>query len=91
MLGVSLAAQTAGIIDLTKVTYRDAMKSAYFQGTVLPVVENSTGNFAHYKFTPNARTVRMPVRFSCTLAVMRASAASLAPKCGPMRRKYTAV
>lgn len=54
---VSLAAaQTANVIDLTKVTYRDPIKSAYFQGTVLPVVENSTGNFAHYKFTPNART-----------------------------------
>lgn len=60
--GVSLfaaslaAAQTAEVIDLTKVTFREAMKSAYFQGEVLPVVENSTGNFAHYKFTPNART-----------------------------------
>lgn len=57
LFGVSLAAaQTAGVIDLTKVTYRDAIKSAYFQGSVLPVVENSTGNFAHYKFTPGART-----------------------------------
>lgn len=57
LFGVSLAAaQTVGIIDLTKVTYRDPIKSPYFQGNVLPVVENSTGTFAHYKFTPNART-----------------------------------
>ncbi len=54
---VSLAAaQTGNVTDLTKVTYRDPIKSPYFQGSVLPVVENSTGNFAHYKFTPGART-----------------------------------
>ncbi len=57
LVGVSLAAaQTANIIDLTKVSFRDPIKSPYFQGNVLPVVENSTGNFAHYKFTANART-----------------------------------
>lgn len=54
---VSLAAAQAGnVTDLTKVTYRDPIKSPYFQGSVLPVVENSTGNFAHYKFTPGSRT-----------------------------------
>ncbi|MGC4083073.1 MAG: cupin domain-containing protein [Vicinamibacterales bacterium] len=57
LVGVSLAAaQTADVINLTKVTFRDPIKSTYFQGSVLPVVENSTGNFAHYKFMPHART-----------------------------------
>ena len=54
--GATLAAQAANGIDLTKVTFRDPIKSPYFQGRVQPVVENSTGNFAHYKFTPGART-----------------------------------
>ena len=57
VFGLSLVvAQVAEVIDLTKVTFKDPIKSPYFQGTVLPVNENSTGNFAHYKFTPGART-----------------------------------
>ena len=56
-LGVTfLPAQVGEVIDLTKVTYGDPMKSAYFQGKVLPVKENSTGTFAHYQFQPGART-----------------------------------
>ncbi len=51
-----VVAQVADVIDLTKVTFKDPIKNPYFQGTVLPVNENSTGNFAHYKFTPGART-----------------------------------
>jgi quercetin dioxygenase-like cupin family protein len=51
-----VVAQVTDVIDLTKVTFKDPIKSAYFQGTVLPVNENSTGNFAHYKFTSGART-----------------------------------
>jgi quercetin dioxygenase-like cupin family protein len=51
-----LAAQVSQVIDLTKVTFGEPMKSAYFQGSVLPVKENSTGSFAHYQFQPGART-----------------------------------
>src|SRR5215468_6872681 len=51
-----MVAQVADVIDLAKVTYKDPIRSQYFQGNVLPVNENSTGNFAHYRFTPNART-----------------------------------
>ncbi len=51
-----LIAQVADVIDLSKVTFKDPLNSPYFKGTVLPVNENSTGGFAHYKFTPGART-----------------------------------
>ena len=53
---IGLPFVTAQVTEQTKVTYGDPMKSAYFQGTVLPVKENSTGNFAHYRFEPGART-----------------------------------
>ncbi len=57
VFGLSLlVAQVTDVIDLTKVTFKDPIKSSYFQGAVLPVNENSTGSFAHYKFTPGART-----------------------------------
>ena len=46
----------AQVNELAKVTYGDPLKSQYFQGTVLPVKENSTGSFAHYKFEPGSRT-----------------------------------